>query len=47
VGVRLVNFGTFTFLCAVAFRGWKNGNVPKFGLAGDGSDAICLLCLSM
>jgi len=27
--VRLVNLGSFTFLCAVACRGWKNGKVPK------------------
>jgi len=24
-----VNLGSFTFLCAVAYRGWKNGKVPK------------------
>jgi len=28
-GVRLVNFGSFTFLSALACRGWKNGKVPK------------------
>jgi len=32
VGVRLVNFGSFTFLCAVACNGWENGKVPKFAV---------------
>jgi len=31
-GVRLVNFGSFTFLSALACRGWKNGKVPKFAV---------------
>ena len=33
VGVWLENFGSFTFLCAVACGGWKNGNVPKCAVA--------------
>jgi len=34
VGVRLDNFGSFTFLFAVASRGDKNGNVPKCAVGG-------------
>jgi hypothetical protein len=31
-GVRLVNLGSFTFLSALACRGWKNVKVPKFAV---------------
>jgi hypothetical protein len=47
VGVRLVNFGSFTFLSAVACRGWKNGKVPKFAAGRAGFFGISLLCPSM
>ena len=48
VGVRLVNFGSFTFLSAVARRGWKNGNVAKCAAGRVGSAVrLCLHCLSM
>jgi hypothetical protein len=38
-----VNLGSFTFLCAVAYRGWKNGKVPKFEVARVGKSGLCLL----
>ena len=47
-GVRLVNFGSFTFFVRLLDAVEKNGNVPKCGLAGVGSAVrLCLLCLSM
>ena len=46
VGVRLVNFGSFTFLCAVACCGWKNGNVPKCAGVCVGELGSSLHCLS-
>ena len=48
VGVRLVNFGSFTFLCAVARRGWKNVKVPECAAGRVGSAVrLCLHCLPM
>ena len=43
VDVRLVNFGSFTFLFVVACRGWKNGNVPKFAFECLRKDGLCFL----
>jgi len=34
--VQLVNFGSFTFLGAVALCVWKNGKVPKFAVGRGG-----------
>jgi hypothetical protein len=47
VGVRLENFGSFTFLCGVACRGWKNGKVPKCAVGRVGFLGLSLLCPSM
>jgi hypothetical protein len=43
VDVRMVNFGSFTFLFVVTCRGWKNGNVPKFAFECLGKDGLCLI----
>jgi hypothetical protein len=46
-GALLVNFGSFTFLCAVACRGWKNGKVPKCAVGREGKNALCFHNISI
>ncbi len=38
-----MNLGSFTFLCVVACRGWKNGKVPKCAVGRVGKSGLCLL----
>jgi hypothetical protein len=35
-----VNFGSFTFLGAVALCVWKNGKVPKFAVGRGGKNGL-------
>jgi hypothetical protein len=42
-----VNFGSFTFLYAVACRGWKNVKVPKFEAGCVGKFGLYMRCPSI